>query len=146
MAMLDGSAAVGSGPGPGNNPPNSGTFKSQRSPMDQLADVRDSIMALVGGGKTKIDDDETRGHWANLVDKLGPQKAQSLMTHIILQNQRPEFQGLKPQDRINAFYQINSSNPDVQPILEQTKSFGSGPNLDSSFNISNIKLRVPKKK
>lgn len=126
----------------GTDPITSGAIEKSRGPLDNTADIRDSILALVGKGVSSLNDEDSQGHFAKLSGILGQKQAQALVTHIILQNKRPEFQGLSPRSRISKFYEIGSSNTGVSNILQTTKAFGSGPlaGFQDSGNVSNQKL------
>lgn len=113
--------------------------KKGNTPADETADLRDSINALVGGGYKTLSDEDARGNFVKLAGILGTKAAQNLFIHISQQNQRPGWNQMKPAERVSNFYNINSNNPDVNPILQRVKSFGTGPlsGYTDSVNLVN---------
>jgi len=104
--------------------------------LNNAGDIRDNIGVLVGGGYTNLSDDTARANFNGLVRTLGLKKAQDLTTHILRQNQRPEFQSLKPVDRISRFYDIQSPHVPTNEILQNIKSLGTGPRAGYTDSIS----------
>lgn len=99
-----------------------------RTPADNDADLRDSVSLLVGGGFTDLKDENARANFLRIRTILNDdQKAQNLLTHIFLQNQRPGWQQMKPEQRVSSFYDINSSDKGTSELLQKIKSFGTGP-------------------
>jgi len=88
-------------------------------------DVRDRLAELVGKGNTLAGDDRN-AIYENLVSSLGPQKAQKVMAHAYMFNQRPEVQGLPVEDKLRAFYAVGSNDPDVGGLIAKSKSLGYG--------------------
>lgn len=103
---------------------------------DRSGDIRDSIGTLVGGGYTSLNDEAAKANFNNLVHILGQKKAQDLASHIFRQNQRPDFQTLKPVDRVSRFYDIQSSHIPTNEILQTVKSIGTGPRAGYMDSIS----------
>lgn len=96
------------------------------TPIYKDSDVRDSIGVLVGGGYSGLNDSASQMHYQRIVDLLGAKKAQDLVSHIIIQNHRPDFQKMAPAERLGRFYDINSSNPGTNEILQKMKGMGTG--------------------
>lgn len=115
----------------------SGSKPSGKADTD--ADLRDSVAMLVGGGYTNLGDDQSRAHFNQMASTLGTKKAQDLLLHIFLQNQRPGFAQMKPAERLQRFYDIPSSNAPTQETLDKLKAFGSGPQAgySDSINLTN---------
>lgn len=105
---------------------------------DDTADIRDHINFLVAkGGVPNLQDDDSRGSYALLSQKLGTDKARKLLDAMAIHAQRPEVIAMKtPEQRIQSFYTIGSSNPDISPYIQQAKVFGSG--VLSGFNRSSL--------
>lgn len=109
-----------------------------KTPLDDTADIRDDISFLVGrGGVPSLSDDDSRGSYARLAQKMGVDKARKLLDAMAIHAQRPEVVAMKtPEQRIQSFYNIGSSNPDISPYIQQAKVFGSG--VLSGFNRSSL--------
>lgn len=89
-------------------------------------DIRDRLAALVGKGNSLLPDDKA-AIYGTLATSLGEQKARKVMDHAYLFNQRPDVQGLPVEEKIRAFYNIGSNDPDVGSLIAQSKSLGYGP-------------------
>lgn len=100
--------------------------KRTRGPVADDVDVRDQIGILVGGGYKGLHDEPSQMAFQRLSDLLGQKKAQDLTSHIIIQNSRPDFQTMKPEQRLGRFYDINSSNPGTNEVLQKMKGLGTG--------------------
>lgn len=98
----------------------------QRTVVDDTADIRDSLTALVGKGYTGVSDDDAKGHFARLAGILGKDAAQKLMSHVFIYNQTPTAKGVGLQEKINQFYGIGSRDSGINDILQKIKQFGSG--------------------
>jgi hypothetical protein len=94
---------------------------------DQTADLRDSVSALVGGGYKSLTDDDSKANFSRIASLIGIKNAQNLFLHISQQNQRPGWNAMKPAERVSKFYDIPSSDPSTNGVLQNIKSFGSGP-------------------
>lgn len=105
---------------------------------DDTADIRDDISFLVGrGGAPNLADDDSRGTYARLAQRMGTDKARKLLEAMSIHAQRPEVMAMKsPEQRIQSFYNIGSSNPDISPYIQQAKVFGSG--VLSGFSRSSL--------
>jgi len=106
--------------------PLEGNIAKKNNSADDTADLRDSISILVGRGYTGLTDDDSKANFKRISNIIGQGAARDLLSHILIQNQRPELQGATPDARLTHFYDINSSNAPVQDILQKVKSFGSG--------------------
>lgn len=117
-----------------------------RTPIDVNFDLRDRMMELVGKGNV-LSPDEKAGIYGDLAAMVGKEKAQKLMDHAYIFNSRGDVQGLKPEDKINAFYNIGSHDPFVQEVIGKTKGlgYGVGPGFRTSLSQINQQLtgRVP---
>lgn len=121
------------------------TTAKGRVPADDTADVRDILGALVGKGVTNLSDDTSRAHYSRLINLLGAQKANKLMTQVFSHNTRS---GNVPMEkRIQSFYDIGSNDPEVSDVIKNVKSFGYGvlPGFRESGLQTNQELtgRVP---
>lgn len=108
--------------------------------LDTTADIRDSIAALVGSGLTKRGvNKEIDSHAARILALLPRNEAQKLLTHIQVFNSNASG---NPTQRLQRFYDINSSNPDTQALLQKVKAFGTGPitGLRESTDVANQQL------
>lgn len=88
-------------------------------------DVRDRLSELIGKGNGLHPDDKA-AIYSNLASTLGDQKARKVMDHAYLFNQRPDVQGLPTEEKIRAFYNIGSNDPDVKGLIDQSRSLGYG--------------------
>lgn len=128
----------------GGTEPGTGVVKV--SSANDLANVRDSITALVGTGYNGTQqDDLTRGHVKLLLTTLPEGKAQNLLTHIALYNQRPDAASKSPVQKVQSFYDIIPTNPETNSIIQQAKNFSTGVmgGINSSPEIVNQQLTAP---
>lgn len=113
-----------------------------RTSLDDTADIRDSVTALVGKGYTGLSDDDARAHFTKLSGILGKDKAQKLLTNIFIHNQSENVKGKGVQDRVNYFYDTNFQDPDINSIVKNAKNFGSGvmAGMNNSPDLMNMQL------
>jgi hypothetical protein len=100
--------------------------KKVKGPIDNDVDTRDQIGILVGGGYKGLSDETSQMAFQRLRDLVGVKKAQDLVSHIVIQNSRPDFQKMAPAERVSRFYDVNSSNPDTHSLVQKMKSIGTG--------------------
>lgn len=116
----------------GNAPvvPNKGEF-----------DVRDRLAELIGKGNTLSPDDKS-AIYGSLVSSLGKDKAEKIMTHAYIFNNRPDMVKLPLVDKLRAFYTIGSNDPDVNAIISKSKTLGYGaiPGFQQSASSINQNL------
>lgn len=120
-----------------------GEFIRSRTPLDDTADIRDDLALIVGGGNPSLKNDDVRGSFARMQSIMGQDKAAKLMDAIYLHSQRPEVMAMKtPEERINSFYSIGSSNQDIAPYIQRAKTFGYGviPGFRDSRLLANMIL------
>ncbi len=111
-----------------------------KTPLDTTADLRDSINALVGSGLTKRGvNKDVDAEAARIMTLLGREQGQKLLTHIALFNGTASG---NPTQRLTRFYDINSSHPGTQELLQKVKSFATGPitGFRESTNVANQQL------
>lgn len=126
MALKTASLLTGGSIFSGN--PGSGLVASKRprGPINDDVDVRDYISMLVGGGYRGLTDDQSQMAYQRLSEIVGQKKAQDLVSHIIIQNTRPEFQKMQPAERVQRFYDTSSSVPATNEILQKMKGLSTG--------------------
>ena len=107
---------------------------TDKTKLDETADLRDSISALVASGYTSLKpkgsaatSNDVKAHVTRILNTLPTKEAQNLLTHIAIYNQNPDITNLNPTQKLQQFYDINSSNPQTNELLRKVKSFGSGP-------------------
>lgn len=110
-------------------------------PVSGDFDIRDTLTALVGKGNVLSPDDKS-ALYGSLVAKLGKDKAQKVMDHAYIFNARPETQRMPIEERLRSFYTVGSNDPDVQGLIEKSKSLGYGvlPGFRGSNNAMNQEL------
>ena len=113
-------------------------YSPTRSQTQLDFDVRDRISELVGKGNALLPDDKM-AIFSNLTSVLGKDKAQKVMEHAYLFNSRPEVQKLPLEEKIKSFYTVGSNDPDVQTLIQKSKSLGYGPlqGMRSSHSTGN---------
>lgn len=111
-----------------------------KGPLDTAFDIRDFLNHAVGGNYTSLADQDIRGSYKQLAQRVGEPMAQKLFTHAFLFNQNNK-QG-KPEDRVRAFYEASSNDPDVAKVLLTTKGLGYGSregfNASNNANVTNL--------
>ena len=90
-------------------------------------DLRDSIAMLVAGGYKGLSDERSKAQFNRIANIVGPAAAQNIFIHIAKQNSRPEFQAMKPVDRVTNFYDIRSNHLPTDEIIQKVKALGTGP-------------------
>lgn len=112
-----------------------------RTTIDRDLDLRDRLMELVGKGNI-LNPDDKAAIYGNLTTLVGKDQAQKLMNHAYIFNTRQDVQGLKPEDKLNAFYRIGSNDPYVQDVISRTKTlgYGIGPGFRTSTSQLNQQL------
>jgi hypothetical protein len=126
--MANKNAGIG---GPVTGIPAGGTnVATAKTPLDETANLRDSIGALVGSGYTGLNANtppEIRAHVTHILNAMPAKDAQNLLTHISIQNQTPGVAALNPTQRLQRFYDIRSSQPGTDALIQKVKAFGTGP-------------------
>lgn len=121
-------------------PPGAAQIAPGKTPLDTTADLRDSINALVGSGLTKRGvNRDIDAEAARIMTILGRDAGQKLLTHIQVYNAQASG---NPTQRLTRFYDVNSSHPGTQELLQKVKSFGTGPitGFKESTNVANQQL------
>lgn len=111
----------------GDNPPVKNLTITGRGNLDDAADIRDVMSAMVGKGITDFTNPNVKDYLTYLSSKVGIKQAQQMFTHIILFNQRPDVQGKSPEQKINQFYSMGASDSNLDNIIKGAGSLGSGP-------------------
>lgn len=101
-----------------------GEKPTTRTSLDDTADVRDILGALIGKGVSSLQHVDTQKDYARLQALLGTQKAQKLMTQVFLHNTRNS--SVPKERRLQDFYEVGSNEPEVNEIIKNVKSFGYG--------------------
>lgn len=101
------------------------TSTYKKGMLDRHLDIRDRLSELVGKGNAMRPDDRT-AIYADLSDMVGKDKALKIINHAAVFNQRPDIQKLGMEDRLKAFYDIGSNDPDVNAVILKSKSLGYG--------------------
>lgn len=104
-------------------------------------DIRDRLAELVGKGNTLSPDDKS-AIYGSLVSSLGKDKAEKIMTHAYIFNNRPDVVKLPLADKLRAFYTIGSNDPDVNAVISKSKTLGYGavPGFQQSASSINQNL------
>lgn len=131
MALFNGYTNYEVDPPEGDKPT---VLYAGNTPLDQVADARDLVSALVGKGYTSLKDTEARSKFQLLSNTIGAPLAQKIADSVLIYNQRPEVTNYTPEQRVSNYYSIGSSDKDVANYLQKIKSFGSG--VLSGFNDS----------
>lgn len=106
-------------------------------------DLRDRLAELAVKGHMLKPDDKA-AMLSYLTSTLGQDKAQKLMTHAYIFNQRPDVQNLSPEEKIRSFYTIGSNDPDIQDVITKTKNLGYGPVQGFHTSVSNLNQEIQK--
>lgn len=106
--------------------------------FDQIADTRDYLANLVGSG-SKTFDENVKGNYTFLSKIFGQPLAEKILNHVFVFNNRSDMQSATPEERISAFYNLGSSDKELQDVFIKAKTFGKGPiaGLNESVNIGN---------
>lgn len=104
-------------------------------------DVRDRLAELVGKGNA-LNPDDKAAIYGSLVSSLGKEKAEKVMTHAYIFNNRPDVVKLPLEDKLKAFYTIGSNDPDVNALISKSKTLGYGalPGFRQSSSAMNQQL------
>jgi hypothetical protein len=104
-------------------------------------DIRDRLSELVGKGNGLLPDDKI-AIYKNLATTLGDEKARKVMDHAFLFNQRPDIQGLPVEEKIRAFYNVGSNDPEVGGLIARSKSLGYGALAGFRSSSSNLNQQL----
>jgi len=91
-----------------------------------LAEVRDSVLAMVTSGMTNLTDKSSRDQYIFLKGQLGMDKARKIVDDVILFNQRKELVGKKPEDRAALFLDQGKKDNMLAGLYKDIKGFGYG--------------------
>lgn len=116
------------------------------NPRDNSLDIRDRLAELVGKGNA-LTESEKSSIYGSLIQLIGQDKAQKVMNHAYLFNNRPDIQKLPIEEKLRTFYDIGSNDSDVNQIMSKTKAVGYGviPGFRDSVSDINSQLsgRIP---
>lgn len=122
------------------------TFKSNRGALDKDFDVRDYLSSLVAAGN-QIGGRDKAATFGELAKVIGQDNAAKMMDHIYIFNQNPDIQKMSADDRLRAFYNFRSSNPEIEKVVSRSRALGYGvvPGFRESVNALNQQLtgRLP---
>lgn len=93
--------------------------------IDQNLDLRDRLASLVGAGNN-INPDDKAALYGDLKRLLGDAKAQKVIEHAYIFNNRQDVQKLPIEEKLNSFYTMGSRDPEVMEIIGRTKNLGYG--------------------
>lgn len=102
-------------------------YFSKRTSLDDTADVRDLLSAVVGAGKNGLAQDDQAAIFSRLRVLLGQSTADKLINHAFIFNQRNDVMGKTPEQRITQFYDMGSRDQELNSIISKTKQFAQGP-------------------
>jgi hypothetical protein len=100
-------------------------LSANKPKIDVDFDIRDRLAELVGKGNALSPDDKA-AIYGNLAATLGEGRARKIMTHAYIFNQRGDVQNLPLEDKLRSFYAIGSSDPEVQGVIQKSKTLGYG--------------------
>lgn len=112
-------------------------YSPGKSNAERSFDLQDRIMELISTNN-QLKPDDKKAIYSSLQTTLGPEKANKLMNHVYIFNTRPDMQKMPLEDKIKAFYQLGSNDPDIQGYIDKTKSLGYGPQSQFRGSISAI--------
>lgn len=104
-------------------------------------DIRDRLAELVGRGNS-ISPDDKAAIYGNLVSSLGRERADKVMNHAYIFNQRGDVQGLPLEEKLRSFYTIGSNDPDVGSIISKSKTLGYGAVPGFRESVSDINQQL----
>ncbi len=109
---------------------------------DSVADMRQIMSNMVGRGHKNLKDESINGDFAALVNTVGVSKARKLMDQAIIYNQRPEVKNMSIENKVQSFFDMGSSDKDVNTLLQKARSFGDGvvAGMNRSPSVENMKL------
>jgi hypothetical protein len=118
-----------------------GVTYTSREPMARKLDIRDMLAELVGKGNAMSANDRT-AIFSYLTSQIGQDKATKVMNHAYLFNQRPDVLKLPVEDKLKSFYTIGSNDPDVNQVIDKSRSLGYGvlPGFRNSSSAINQQL------
>lgn len=136
--------------GPGDSPKSpvgkpTTDISSQRSKgkIPDKMDVRDVLSSFVGSGTKDFSDPERLKDFHYISEIIGQGEAHKLLTQAFLFNNREDMQGKSPQERVQAFYDIGSNDPELDKMIKTYKNVDpKGPlsGFETSGDYTNQKL------
>lgn len=116
--------------------------KSSRSNLDDMADVRDLLSALVGAGKGGLRADDQSAVYSRLAAILGKPTASKLITQVHIFNERPDTVMKNAEQRITQFYDTGSRDPELDTLIKKTKTLGQGPLAGANQSVNDLTKKV----
>jgi hypothetical protein len=117
---------------------------TSRSNLDDMADVRDLLSAIVGAGKSGLKPEDQSAVYARLGVLLGKPTANKLINQALIFNQRPDAMGKTAEQRITQFYDTGSRDPELNTIISKTKSLGEGPVSGANQSVNDLTKKISK--
>jgi hypothetical protein len=125
----------------GHTDPAPHKIKSQ-SNADDDADVRDMLSILVGAGKGGLKPDDQAAVISRLQTILGKDKANKLINHAAIFNERTDVKAKTAQQRISQFYDMGSRDPDVNTLINKTKQLAQGPIAGTKQSVESLMQNI----
>jgi hypothetical protein len=127
-ALLTGHLGLGGDPttGGGKAPLTSADYQAQgRNSINDTLDIQDALNHIIAGGYTDFSNVDVKSNYKYISSLVGAQRAEKLFLQAFLFNQRPGMNQKGGEDKIQAFYDLGSSDPETkQTLLAITKQGG----------------------
>lgn len=108
--------------------------------FDDTADISDYLANFVGKGYKGFSDEDAKSDFAALTGVIGRDKATQLMRHVFIFNSRDDIKNKSPQQRLQTFYSMGATDPDVNSLLGRVKAMQGQYGLNTSSNIGSRQL------
>lgn len=108
--------------------------------FDDTADVSDILSNFVGKGYKGFSDEDAKHDFAALAGVVGKDKATQLMKHVFIFNNRDDIKNKTPQQKLQTFYSMGATDPDINSLLNQVKAVQGQYGLNTSSNIGSKQL------
>lgn len=126
------------GSGPDDTPDVQKGSKATHGPLEDGADVRDILTAMVGKGYTDFSSPDVKNYLSYLSNKIGVPAAQKIFTNIFLFNQRDDMKFRKPLERVDHFYGTSFNDRDVNNIVKGAASLGNSDPISAARTTAEV--------
>jgi len=124
IAKLEGEEKGGEKP---SKPEDTQSLPLKNKPQSEYdLDVRDILTAIAGKGWEGISKDDKPALINRLEILVGKQESKKVLNHLLVFSQREDQKNKTPEQRIETFYNVGSSDKYVNDIIERSKSLGYG--------------------
>ncbi len=97
-----------------------------RNSIDDTLDIRDALNHVIAGGYTDFSNEDVKSNYKYISKLVGAPKAEKLFIQAFQFNKNPGMNKKGGEEKVQAFYDLGSSDPETAKTLGAIKNQGLG--------------------